>query len=740
MKMSVALGVACVLAGAWGIAERPSLVDAEPAGAAWFSAHAAPAGGEVPRPQWAIDPAQPGPDLPPAGRSLFDFVTVKTGEGEATYDIPFPFEALVRRIEERAGCAPPAAPCTRQVLIPLGRSLQRTAATPDFFTYPRVVVAVDRDGAAGGRAGMMLRDRLYLGYQEKANLIEVISYNEAAGRFEFQLVKDYRAGGKPRVVYANRNVCIACHQNHAPLFSRQQWDETNANPRVAARLAQAQRTFYGVPIRGGTEIPNAIDDATDRANMLSTLQLLWREGCGEQEPDGARCRAGALMAALQYRLSGERGFDRTAPDYREAVTATLARNAAVRWPGGLAIPNPDIPNRDPLAFPDGTTVRAMSHVIAGLEPLAPRPPLAMWPANDPDLARRFVTGLAGTFAGADVREIDGALARLAAKGGAPRQTLAAKCELRTWESEVRFHCRPLDPARGAALEGRFVQRGDSVDSGELISLAAGSGEPSRHLEIREARVRQAGGETALSFAPLSRGLRARLPDGTAIEGIEMRWGNDGTGDATVTLVDDLGPLRRALSAMVSENGNEGPLDAAVFSRTRIMGSIGKRLGLASMPSCCEDARGFPPAEEDADPAGSGETTPTAVVFKRHCAPCHQTPEPFPPNFLHGDAQRVTAALASCAPRIYVRLAMWDVKRKDRDKTPMPPALASRGGAPADAEYGPDPAVVATLRDAALDMVRAGTGAVPDLDAMLARGYENLRPCLPGGLMTPVLMP
>ena len=41
---------------------------------------------------------------------------------------------------------------------------------------------------------MFARDRLYLGYQENANLIEVISYNEAAARFEFQLVRDYRAG------------------------------------------------------------------------------------------------------------------------------------------------------------------------------------------------------------------------------------------------------------------------------------------------------------------------------------------------------------------------------------------------------------------------------------------------------------------------------------------------------------------------------------------------------------------
>ena len=179
------------------------------------------------RPAWAIDPAVPGSVLPSAGRSLFDFVTAG--------GVPFPFEALVRKMEAAAGCAP--GKCVKQVLIPLGRSLQRTAAAPDFFVFPRVVVAVTGEGTGP----MFARDRIYLGYQEHANLIEVISYNEAAARFEFQLVRDYRAGATPQVVYANRAVCTACHQNHAPIFSRPVWDETNANPTIAARLSAARK-------------------------------------------------------------------------------------------------------------------------------------------------------------------------------------------------------------------------------------------------------------------------------------------------------------------------------------------------------------------------------------------------------------------------------------------------------------------------------------------------------------------
>src|SRR5262245_13327842 len=182
--------------------------------------------------RWAVDPVRPGPDAPPAGRSLFDFVATVEAGGKRVYDIPFPFERLVERLEARSGCEPRER-CAKQVLIPLGRSLQRLAAAPEFFRYPRVVVTID---AESRRGGLLLKDRIYLGYQGQAALIEVISYNEAAGRFEFQIVSDYRRGGSPQVVYARRAVCAACHQNPAPMFSLPLWEETNANERVAARL------------------------------------------------------------------------------------------------------------------------------------------------------------------------------------------------------------------------------------------------------------------------------------------------------------------------------------------------------------------------------------------------------------------------------------------------------------------------------------------------------------------------
>jgi hypothetical protein len=604
-------------------------------------------------PAWAADPAVAGPSLPPVGRSLFDFLVAD--------GVPFPFEALVRKVEAGAGCAP--GTCVESVLIPLGRSLQRTAAAPDFFRFPRVVVAVTGEGAGP----VFARDRLYLGYQEKANLIEVISYNEAAARFEFQVVRDYREGGTPQVAYAKRDVCTACHQNHAPIFSRPVWDETNANPRVAARLSAAQRIFHGIPVDRGVDIPNAIDDATDRANGIAVTQRIWREACD------AGCRPLALTAALQYRLSGERAFEAS------ALAGALARGFATRWPGGLAIPNPDLPNRDPFAFVAGATGVAQSNIAAGLEPLAPRTPHEVWTADDPLLVRRFVMGLAELIAEADVRELD---ASLAGRAPAPRRrSFSAVCTM----SGKRYDC-----------SGEFTLKGNAA----TVDAIALGGEPLTQYTLENGAV-------------TSQGRRARTASGDRIERLTVRRVG-GKGEATLIVAEDFAPTRTAIADFTWSD--------APFSRARMRAA----LGLGRRAVCCEDSGSLGAPREDI--GAMPPLPPQAAEFENHCAACHRTAERLPPNFLAGDAKRVTSSLAQCAPRIFVRLAMWQTPPTARDKVPMPPPAASRGGRPW-VQTAADPAIVA-LQSIVAGWLRAETGRAPDVTEMLVRGYENLRPCLP----------
>ena len=372
--------------------------------AAFLSAPVWPAEPRTVGPAWVVDPAQPGDHLPPTGASLFDTLFA---DGHGGHALPFPFEKLLARLDGRLSRDPTSPlPPAKRVLIPLGRSLQRTAAAPDYFAFPRVVVAVDTAPAPGAP---LLKDRLYLGYQEKSAVLEVISYNEAAGRFEFQLVKDYRAGGRPQVFYANRHICFACHQNGAPIFSRALWDETNANPAVAARLAAAGRSFYGIPPERGVDVPYAIDKAVRRANRFALAQRLWREGCGAGEA-GVRCRAGLFAAALRLRFADGRAAP-SAAAFDAAVARPLRANGARLWPAGLAIGRADLPNRNPLqgmsGWPDELPARvARSHVSARFEPLLPRPSEEAWRADAPEAVAEAVAGVAEFISDDDRRRIE----------------------------------------------------------------------------------------------------------------------------------------------------------------------------------------------------------------------------------------------------------------------------------------------------------------------------------------------
>jgi hypothetical protein len=118
------------------------------------------------------------------------------------------------------------------------------------------------------------------------------------------------------------------------------------------------------------------------------------------------------------------------------------------------------------------------------------------------------------------------------------------------------------------------------------------------------------------------------------------------------------------------------------------------------------------------------------AFVAPCGSCHATPEHTPPNFLAGSAARVAASLEHCAPRLYVRLAMWKRVPAQWAKVPMPPPLASQAGRP-HVQTRADPAVAALERTVA-GWLEKEQGRPPVLEELLDEGYENLRPCLPAG--------
>lgn len=690
-------------------------------------------GASTPHPQWAVHPSRPGSDHPPVGRSLFDFIATRERAGQPVYDIPFPFEALLQRVNERAGCAA-SAPCVRAVLIPLGRSLQRLAAAPDFFRHPRIVAAVDGEG---DRAMALLKDRLYLGYQQQAGMLEVISYNEAAGRFEFQRVHNYRAGATPRVSYARREVCAACHQNLAPIFSRPLWAETNANPRIAAALAQHRDAFAGVAVQRGIDIPDAIDAASDRANLLGVWQRLWREGCGGDDAAGRRCRGAAVLAALQYRLGSERGFDEATAGWRDDLLPTLARQWRARWPAGLAIPNPDLPSRDPLQTGPATPPAgvALAHVPAMFEPLLPRPPLETW-ALDSDvpasaaatqlqtIARRYVAGLGSFFTHGEIRALDRQLHEHVARNRGQRRQYRAECTHDSTGTSLRFRCDRASSSATAQLSVRLSLRGNRIGSGVVDGLAVVGGAPLHHVKVSPGVALDARG-TELRLH--DDGRHVRLADGAVVEAIELRWHDPAAVEAIVRVVDDLAPLRDAITALADDADRASPLSTRPFNRARLTAALFARLDMDGRTACCDDGSRLPSAriEPAAPPAPTQGPAQPFAAFYPMCAGCHATGEHSPPNFLAGSGAQVVAKLRHCAPRLYARLAMWRRDPGHREKTPMPPPFAS-----VTAAVARPPHEAEALEAITADLLRAETGRVPQLDALLVDGYESLRPCLP----------
>ncbi len=347
----------------------------------------------------------PSDDLPPDGtRSLFDHLIAANGQ------IPYPFPKLVELIRKNDPDA--AAPLT--LLVPHGRSLLKGLADD---AHPRVLAAADFQAAATPASlGLSPRGQLFLGFVENASEIEVLSYNEAAGRYEFQLVQNYCAGCIPKLVYAKRAVCTTCHQGAVPIFPQRPWNETNGAPATAAAITVARgkdQPYLDAPLANPLAVPERFDQLTDVGGFIPATQRLWIDACGAS----ADCRRTMLKLALTW-LENPAGFDAQSADAQH-----LRELQAAGWPqAGIKVAESDLANRDPIEEGRGikgwwqrlTTKQPkpgdgaktnedleafdrLPKLKAAFDPLSSRPPKRVLAATDLD----GVYGLAALFSDAD---------------------------------------------------------------------------------------------------------------------------------------------------------------------------------------------------------------------------------------------------------------------------------------------------------------------------------------------------
>jgi hypothetical protein len=389
-------------------------------------------------------------NLPATGRSLFDILTtVQTPDGPRL-KVPFPFDDLRSLIKARAHLSKRHI---AETLLPIGRSLQRAAAAPDFFASPRVVLGVIGAPINFPKATtLQLKDRLYLGYQPKAETLEVISFNEEAGRFEFQVVENYAPGKEPREVQSQRSLCLSCHRGGGPIFSDPPWSETPANPEIAARLSMAKGPPPPNPdsITARQQSVEKLHRSVGAAIRLLHASAYWAGVC--TAPNTARhCKTTLLSTVLEHRLSGRRSFGQGDLQGRRETENFLEKSQRFSWPNGFEIASPFIEDVDPLS-PMTVKDRGTAN------PLSQAPPLRVLDVGAIAGNNQIIDLLGEAFTDADIRWLEETLLTVAESVGAPRRVARVPCAIASFEQShvpySTFTCNGRVPGL-PTMTGRF---------------------------------------------------------------------------------------------------------------------------------------------------------------------------------------------------------------------------------------------------------------------------------------------
>ncbi len=572
---------------------------------------------EKSNPVWPVSASDPGPSMPKVGRSLFDHLMFEPGRG---FEIPFPISALFKKIETKTGILPDLTgkSSIKTALIPVGRSLQRYAADPNFFKYPRAIFAFTKAPANTAKSVFNVRDRLYIAYQEKAEALEVISYNEQAGRFEFQIISDYASGRKPILEYAERSVCISCHQNHAPIFATAPWDESGTNRIVAKRMAVGGKNRYAVPVKSSFDVTDQLDQSTDRANRIPIFQKIWSDSCVFEEgiEFEVKCRAALLLSSLKYGLSGyaksERGSDPAEQAFRQNLVTAFDR----KWPEGLAESSPDLPNRilDAFLKMADFKFRNLLEPEGKHNPQTVRDRKKIWFTDNADapLSDQVLLGFSHFLTLNDLHIIDQALRKRRKEAGiskfagrcfyangqanAGAQKLIVQCSLKDGK-EVSLELTILLHRQDGIIMGGEVLNGVLAKKTSFFKL---------QLENKTPSV-AAGTDAKYSFSLRQKGtgLTVRLRAGDSLDDLKIEFSGEIKKQAmqkisiSVTRYITSEILDTAFKSLIqnalrTDHVSEGnPLTQKVFQRSLVMNAVLSVLGESEQPTCCYQTASMP---------------------------------------------------------------------------------------------------------------------------------------------------
>ena len=325
-----------------------------------------------------------GENAPKVGASYFDYLLEELDikyDGRRLNGKTHPFPSLLKKLNTTSPFF--------TAIIPFGRSLQKMAAYPQALKFPRVLVATRSDKKGMNRH---MDGRLFIAYVEPSKKLEVISYNPVAARYEFQIVDQFFHGGAPQIKYADRKLCLRCHQGGVPIFADGDWLEATAfnhELRTLTKKAMGRDHYWGIPLsREGVSKefdllprPERFDDMTHAGAMLIAHQRAWQKICAH--PSAPRqCRQELLSWMILTNVS-DKGMPHVSPALLEAFRASIGD-------GTIDIPDDHIPDYNPLK--DG---KLDYQLPAKYDPTRPRKPMVIMVPSQNDsldiLYQKFLT-------------------------------------------------------------------------------------------------------------------------------------------------------------------------------------------------------------------------------------------------------------------------------------------------------------------------------------------------------------
>lgn len=706
---------------------------------------------QINKASWVNPRDQVGEDIPAQGYSLFDRVFSVKDNGVYRHDIPYPFDRLLDKLSKLTDQPDAKKSNLKFALFPNGRSLTRNSSAPEFFKYPRIIVTVDAEAKIkDGQYGPLLKDRLYIALTEKDNVLEVISYNDIAQRFEFQIVHDYGENKTPSVIYAQRSLCLSCHQNHAPIFPNAPWDETNFNEKIFSEIKAVRNDFYGfttaVPALSST---NDIDRSTNRATRLPIYHALWQKSCmtSAESERTSQCRAQLLKSMLQYQLSNRTGFDGQSTSFEARFISVVTDAWRKHWPNGLAIPSANITDRNPF-------VEKMV-VSSKFDPLRIRDPETIWFGENLRDVKQVIAGLSQQIHSHDINNLDKYLMQNARDSGYTR--FASDCMLTPTRATLqhisaKIHCidRQRAEKNNFELIGKIgINRIKNIVSGRFNSIKLANGSLLYDVKFGPVKLGSSTKWLVSDFEVHHKKskLSVRAVDGNAVVNFQLKIDANQlkmkdeniNAELTFSLANDFLLVSNAIDVMLRDKTNayDALFDADPFNSYLVMKELFSVLDADEsmlMGACCQthpdglEKKALGIGEFLNDQDIDLEESPINSVFLTLCGACHRTGLSLPPSFMSGDQEQIKRNLTRCAPRIAYRLQMWRTAIAERPKSPMPPVPPKVNGYQFNQLNWVSNPVIERLTQYAISLIDSPLSPQNRLAEILKTPFQNLDEC------------